>query len=134
MKTMISKTAKSIALGLVFATVLTVTANATETIAAAKDKAEIKYTGVDINNQLSFNIKYANTTGNTFSLIVLDENGEQLFRGAYGDKSFEKTFKLPKAETSKVSFVIEDSKASYKEKFDVNVKTRIIEDVVVSKG
>jgi hypothetical protein len=33
-----------------------------------------------------------------------------------------------------VSFVIEDSKASYKEKFDVNVKTRVIEDVIVSRG
>ena len=35
---------------------------------------------------------------------------------------------------NKLSFVIEDSKAAYKEKFDVNIQTRVIEDVVVSKG
>lgn len=133
MKNQINNIAKRFVLGTLFVAALSV-ANAKTTTTASPDKVEVKYTGVDVNNQLSFNIKYANPTGNTFSLVVLDENGDQLFKGAYGDKSFDKTFKLPKSEMSKVSFVIEDVKASYKEKFDVNIKTRVIEDVIVSRG
>lgn len=97
-------------------------------------KVEVKYTGVDKYNLLSFKVKYSNPSGNTFSLTVLDENGDQLYRGFYGDKQFDKTFKLPKSEVSKVSFVIEDSRDAVKEKFDVNIKTKEVEDVVVSKG
>jgi formylmethanofuran dehydrogenase subunit E-like metal-binding protein len=136
MKMQINNNAKRFFLGTLFAAALTVSASAKTSngTTASTDKVEVKYTGVDVNNQLSFNIKYANVAGNTFNLVVLDENGEQIFKGVYDDKKFDKTFKLPKSETSKVSFVIEDSKASYKEKFDVNVKTRVIEDVIVSRG
>ena len=57
-----------------------------------------------------------------------------MFKGSYGDKNFDKTFKLPKSEVSKVTFVIEDTKQGSKEKFDVNINTRVVEDVTVSKG
>ncbi|HVZ24427.1 MAG TPA: hypothetical protein VG842_00125, partial [Sediminibacterium sp.] len=70
----------------------------------------------------------------TFSLAVLDENGETLFKSFYGDKQFDKTFKLPKSEVSKLTFLIEDGKTSTREKFDVNIKTQVIEDVTVSKS
>ena len=135
MKNQINNIAKRFLLGSLFVAALTVSASAnTNTTVTSSDKVEVKYTGVDVNNQLSFNIKYANPAGNIFSLVVLDENGDQLFKGAYGDKTFDKTFKLPKSELSKVTFVIEDLKTSYKEKYDVNIKTRVIEDVIVSKG
>ena len=134
MKNQINNIAKRFVLGTLFVAALSVANAKTTATVTSADKVEVKYTGVDVNNQLSFNIKYANPSGNTFSLVVLDENGDQLFKGAYGDKSFDKTFKLPKSEMSKVSFVIEDAKSSYKEKFDVNIKTRVIEDVIVSRG
>jgi hypothetical protein len=100
----------------------------------ATGKAEVKYTGIDINNQLSFNVKYSNPTGSLFNLVVLDEAGEILFKGFYNEKSFDKTFKLPKSEVSKVTFVIEDGKNSVKEKYIVNIKTSVQEEVIVSKG
>ena len=135
MKNQINNIAKRFLLGSLFVAALTVSASAnTNTTVTSSDKVEVKYTGVDVKNQLSFNIKYANPAGNIFSLVVLDENGDQLFKGAYGDKTFDKTFKLPKSELSKVTFVIEDLKTAYKEKYDVNIKTRVIEDVIVSKG
>jgi len=98
------------------------------------DKVEVKYTGVDLNNQLSFNVKYSNPTGSSFNLSVLDEGGEPLFRGYYVGKNFTKIFKLPKSEVNKVTFVIEDSKNSVKEKYTVNIKTNVTEEVTVSKG
>jgi hypothetical protein len=94
----------------------------------------VKYTGVDANNQLSFNVKYLNPAGSTFTLVVLDEAGETLFKAFYDNRSFNKTFKLPKSEVNKVTFVIEDSKNGVKEKFTVNVKTSVKEEVIVSKG
>lgn len=132
-KQSIQTIAKRFFLGNLLAAAVFLSANAA-TINPANDKAEIKYTGVDKYNQLSFNVKYSNPTGNTFNLTVLDENGELLFRGFYGDKQFDKTFKLPKSEVSKLTFVIEDGKDSFKQKFDVNIKTQVIEDVVVSKN
>ena len=97
-------------------------------------KVEVKYIGVDKYNQLSFNVKYSNPTGATFSLSVLDEAGEQIFKGYYGDKQFDKTFKLPKSEVSKLTFIIENGKESVKEKFDVSIKTNVSEEVTVNKG
>jgi hypothetical protein len=115
------------------AATLFLSANAAN-VTTATDKAEVKYTGVDKFNQLSFNVKYNNPTGNTFTLTVLDESGEAIYKNFYGDKQFDKTFKLPKGEVSKLTFVIEDIKTSYKEKFDVSVKTQVIEDVIVKKN
>lgn len=101
---------------------------------ATTGKVEVKYTGIDLENQLSFNVKYSNPTGSNFSLSVLDEEGEPLFKGYYNDKRFDKTFKLPKSEVSKLTFVIEDSKNDVKEKYTVNIKTNVSEEVIVSKN
>lgn len=135
-QTSIQTIAKRFFLGNLLAAALFLSANAAtvSTTNVAADKVEVKYTGVDKYNQLSFNVKYSNPTGNTFNLTVLDENGESIFKGFYGDKQFDKTFKLPKSEVSKLTFLIEDGKESFKQKFEVNIKTQVIEDVVVSKS
>jgi formylmethanofuran dehydrogenase subunit E-like metal-binding protein len=135
-QTSIQTIAKRFFLGNLLAAALFLSANAAtvSTTNVASDKVEVKYTGVDKYNQLSFNVKYSNPTGNTFNLTVLDENGESIFKGFYGDKQFDKTFKLPKSEVSKLTFLIEDGKESFKQKFEVNIKTQVIEDVVVSKS
>lgn len=111
----------------------TVSSGVNPAYATTTGKVEVKYTGVDLNNQLSFNVKYSNPTGSVFNLVVLDEEGEQLFKGYYDDRHFDKTFKLPKSEVSKVTFVIEDGKNSVKEKFTVNIKTSVLEEVIISK-
>jgi formylmethanofuran dehydrogenase subunit E-like metal-binding protein len=135
-QTSIQTIAKRFFLGNLLAAALFLSANAAtvSTTNVTADKVEVKYTGVDKYNQLSFNVKYSNPTGNTFNLTVLDENGESIFKGFYGDKQFDKTFKLPKSEVSKLTFLIEDGKESFKQKFEVNIKTQVIEDVVVSKS
>ncbi len=127
--------AKRFFLGNLLAATLFLSANAATITptSVSSDKVEVKYTGTDKYNQLTFNVKYSNPSGNTFNLTVLDENGEAIFKGFYGDKQFDKTFKLPKFDASKFTFVIENGKESFKQKFDVNIKTQVIEDVVVSK-
>lgn len=112
---------------------VTVLANPTTTD-NNKEKVEVKYTGY-FNNELSFNVKFNNPTGNSFLLIVLDENGESLYKHSYSDKNFSKRFVLSKDETSKLTFLIlQNGKESFKEKFEVNINTREIEDVIVTKG
>ena len=133
--------AKKLFLGNLLAATLFLSANAATPASNNKpaymvdaNKVEVKYLGLDRFNQLSFKVKYSNPTGSTFSLSVLDEAGEQVFKAYYGDKQFDKTFKLPKSEVSKLTFVIENGKESLKEKFDVSVITNVSEEVTVSKG
>lgn len=135
--------AKKLFLGSVMSAALVFSANAHNTIVSgprtsvsadpASGKAEIKYAGIS-NNELSFNVKYNNPSGTSFTLLVLDENGESLYKAAYFDKKFDKTFKLPKEEVSKLTFLIQAGKETFKERFDVNINTREVEDVVVRKG
>lgn len=142
-KQSIQTIAKRFFFGNLLAAALFLSANAATPVSVSKpaitatadaNKVEVKYTGVDKYNQLSFNVKYSNPSGNIFTLVVLDENGDQLFRAHYSDRKFDKTFKLPKSEVNKISFVIEDGKGAFKEKFDVNVETTTYENVTVSKG
>ena len=97
-------------------------------------KVEVKYTGTDKENLLSFKVKYLNPTGSTFALSVLDEDGEPLFKAYYSDKSFDKTFKLPKAAISKLTFLIEDSRNAVKEKYTVNIRTSVQEEVIIDRN
>jgi hypothetical protein len=98
------------------------------------DKAEVKYTGIDKENQLSFKVKYSNPTGSSFSLSVLDGNGETIYKGYFSDKNFDKTVKLPKFEASKISFLIEDGRNNVKEQYTVNITTQVLEEVTVSRN
>ena len=129
--------AKRFFLGNLLAATLFLSANAASVnpiIFDANKKVDVKYTGVDKYNQLTFNVKYNNPNGSTFNLTVLDEYGETLFKDYYFDTQFDKNFKLPKSEVSKLSFIIQDNKENFKQKFDVNISTQLIENVVINKG
>ena len=96
--------------------------------------AAIKYVGLSQENLL-FNVKFDNASAESFVLTVTDEVGEVIYRTVSKEKSFAKTFALPKsAEVSKVTFSIQSGKTNYRESFDVNINTNVIEDVVVSKS
>lgn len=136
----LSTIAKRFFFGNLLAATLFLSANASTSSARVNPvyepagKVEVKYTGIDLNNQLSFNVKYNNPTGSVFNLVVLDEAGETLFKGYYDNKNFDKTFKLPKSEVSKLTFLIEDGRNNVKEKFSVNIKTSVLEEVIVAKA
>ncbi len=114
----------------------TANGSSTNRIDSAANKAEISYKGVDKNELLSFTVKYKNESGSKFSLVVFDDSGESpLFKATYTDKNFSKEFKMPKTtEINKLTFLILNGKESYREVFDVNINTREITDVVVSRN
>lgn len=133
----IATIAKRFFAGSLLAATMFLTANARtadKTASLETTKAEVKYTGIDKDNLLSFKVTYSNPAGNNFVLSVLDDQGEVLYKSHFEDKLFNKTFKLPKSEVSKLTFVIEDPKVAAVEKYSVNVKTSVQEEIVVSRN
>jgi len=101
---------------------------------ANKAKIEVHYTGF-FNNDLSFNVKFDNPSGNNVTLTVINEDGENLFKSNFSDKKFEKKFVLLKdADVYKLTFLFQSGKEVYKESFDINVTTREVADVVVKRN
>lgn len=101
---------------------------------ANKAKVEVNYTGF-FNNDLSFNVKFDNPTGNYVTLNIINEEGESLFKSNFSDKKFEKKFVLLKdADVNKLTFQFQSGKEVYKESFDINVITREVSDVTVKRN
>ncbi|BDQ12997.1 MAG: hypothetical protein KGZ74_01615 [Chitinophagaceae bacterium] len=130
---------KRIVFGSVVSSLMFLSANASVSPVRAydisvKSHAEVKYSGIDKNQLHTIQVKYSNPTGANFTLIITDANNELVFRGSYSDKDFNKTFKFPKDESNKLSFVIEDVKAKKSEQYNVSFETIVIENAVVSKS
>lgn len=99
-----------------------------------KAKIEVNYTGY-FNNDLAFNVKFDNPSGNNVTLTVINEDGENLFKSNFSDKKFEKKFVLLKdADVYKITFLFQSGKEVYKESFDINVTTREVSEVVVKRN
>jgi hypothetical protein len=134
-KQTLNNIAKRFFLGSLVAAMFFLSANATTVnnkfwdIDPTSKKAEIKFVGSSSDN-LFFNVKYTNETGSTFKVFVLDENGETLFQERYTDKVFDKKFMFPgNPDISKLTFLVQTEKGSYKEIFDVKVTTKMVAEV-----
>jgi hypothetical protein len=101
--------------------------------ASAQDnKLQVKYLGNNEDGVL-FNVKYNNANAADFSIIVTDETGEVLYKNDFNDKNFDRKFMLPKI-YSKVVFSVRNDKDKSEQAFTINVSSRIVEDVVVSRN
>ncbi len=80
-----------------------------------------------------FEVKLDNTTGERFSVIIKDEGNNTIYRGWFSDKEFNRKFRLPKSESSKVTFIIRSESGKAAEAFEVNTNRRVVEDIVVKK-
>ena len=96
--------------------------------------ASVKYLGSNTEN-LFFAVKYDNSAGNAFTVLVVDETGEVIYRAVYKEKQFEKTFLLPRySDYRKFSFIIKEEKTNFHQSFDISINTKTVEDVVVTKS
>ncbi len=96
-------------------------------------KVEVKYVGT-VKESLFFNVKFNNEAGKSFKVYVLDENGEVIYSDKFTDKTFDKKFVFPASQdVNKLTFIINTEKGSYKEIFDVAVKTNTVSEVSVTK-
>ena len=108
--------------------------SASATRAQSSDSAAtIKYLGIQ-DDLVVFNISYSNPQGSIFSLVVRDQDGSELYQHTFHEKNFYKQFRLPKAEKSRLTFMIRNGKeADIVKNFEINVNSRIIQDVAVKK-
>jgi hypothetical protein len=130
-KQIMSTIVKFTAAGFLLATVATTQAQTSVTAPVAKS-AEVKYLGTQ-DDLILFKVSVDNPNGNKFSVIVTDNEGNQLFQEVYNDKKFEKRFKLPQSENGKLTFVVRNFKDAADEVQSFDINTRIVEDVVVTK-
>ena len=101
---------------------------------STKSNAEVKYSGIDKNQLHTIQVKFNNPSGASFNLIIKDANNEMIFKGNYAEKDFSKTFKFPKDESSKLSFVIEEVKSKKSEQYNISFETISFENAVISKS
>lgn len=132
-------TIKKVILGSMVSSLLFLSANASVSPVRAYDvnaktRGEVKYSGIDNNQLHTFQVKFHNPTGANFNLVIKDSNEEVLFKGNYSEKEFNKTFKFPKDESNKLTFVIEDAKKNVTEQYSVQFETRTVEHVTISKN
>src|SRR5580658_2546116 len=125
MKKMIMTTiAKFTAAGLLLVTVATTQAQTT-TSASTENNTTVKYLGTQ-DDMILFNVSVANPQGNKFSVIVSDNDGNQLFQEVYNDKKFDKRFRLPKTETGKLTFVVRNFKDASDDIHSFEVSDRVV--------
>jgi hypothetical protein len=95
--------------------------------------ADVKYIGTN-DGQFLFNVTYNNAGGNRFSVVILDESGNQLYQGVYSMKKFDKSFKFADPDGfKKLVFVIHNLGDNSVQRFEVNADSRLVEDVVVKE-
>jgi hypothetical protein len=102
------------------------------TISEVPIKAAVTYVATG-NESLFFDVKVNNEEGEKFTILVKDDNSSTLFRGTYYERNFKKRFVLPKTDSNKLTFQIRGDSDSKSEIFEVNTKTRVVEEVVVTK-
>ncbi len=95
--------------------------------------AEVKYlAGKD--GDVLFNVVYNNVTGQRFSVLVLDEFGNQIYQHSFSDKRFDRKFKLADPEsTNSLTFIIRNYGDNSEQRFRVDASNRMIEDVEVKE-
>jgi len=94
-------------------------------------KPSVKYVGTKDDNLL-FQVNYKNAKKEWYTVQVLDEQGEPLYRFSSNNNQFNKTFELTRyTDINKISFVISTAKADFKETFDINITTTATSQVAV---
>ena len=96
----------------------------------SQDSTTIKYLGTQ-DDQVIFHIAHINPQGSFFNLIVRDQDGSELYQHGFHDRFFNKQFRLPRTDKSKLSFIIRNGKDEIVRSFEID--TRVIEDVVVTR-
>ena len=100
---------------------------------APANAAEVRYiAGKD--GDILFNVVYNNVTGQHFSVVVLDEFGNQIYQQVFTDKQFDRKFKLADPEsTNSLTFIIRNYGDNSVQRFQVDARNRLIEDVEVKE-
>ena len=78
-------------------------------------------------------VKWDNTTGERFAVIVRNKGGEILFNEVYSDQKFDKKFRLPVKEDDGVTLTLRTLKGKNISTVQINNNVRTIEELVIRK-
>lgn len=93
----------------------------------------IKYVGI-ADNKFIFQFDYANESREIPQLLIKDEKGTVLYKELIKDKAFSKKFVFNTDEVgNQLYFVLTGKKERQRQVFEVNIQSRIVEDVVIVK-
>jgi hypothetical protein len=81
-----------------------------------------------------FNVVYDNPQGSRWVLQILDQDGNQLYQNVFTDKKFTRNFQLADPDNYfKLVFVIRNLGDKSLQRFEVETRTRLIEEVNVKE-
>ena len=117
---------------LVMASAAVSKAQSTEAVTPIPPSTFINYLGTH-DDMFVFGIQHYNDKKNKFTVEIKENSGNVLFKEAYTDMVFSKSFKIPRDLDGKLNFVIKDLKENVVETFEVNTNIRVTEHVIVTK-
>jgi hypothetical protein len=98
------------------------------------EKVIVKYIGSS-KDGVFFNVKYNNVKGESFDVVITDQNGETLYEGSFNDKNFDKKFLLPEDnEATSISISLKSGKSNFIQSYNVSINSSTVKDVVVSRN
>jgi len=81
-----------------------------------------------------FRVTYDNESGAGFTVVVIDDDGDQLFRGYFTDRKFDKFFQVADPESyGKLTFVIRNIADNTSQRFEVMSTDRLVVNVEVKE-
>lgn len=95
------------------------------------DNAAVSYLQI-ADGQIYFNVKFENTDGGRFHVLVNDAEGDNLYHAAFTDKSFNKVFRAP-VENGKLTVIIRDAKDKLNHKFELSTGSKLVQQIYVTK-
>ena len=111
------------------AALVTVPVFAQQAVKENAPEMQVKYLAGD-NDALLFNLKYENTSGSNFKLMVLNETGDVLFQNNYSGKKFKKRLKLARlTDTDGVTFLIKPARENIQLSYKVKVRKKVMDDL-----
>jgi hypothetical protein len=95
---------------------------------------EVKYVGI-VDEKFVFQVDFQNEPTDAFTLEIKDDHGYQLYFEKFTNKKFKKQFAINKSdlEDNTITFVITSQNGVQKQVFDINMSSRMINDVNVIK-
>ena len=103
-------------------------------ILSVNNTTSVQFAG-SATNALMFDVKINNITGEKFTLVIKNAEGDVLFSKDYSDTAFDKKIKILKDETNGTDFTfsIVSSNKEVANTFQVNATTKLVDDVVITK-
>jgi hypothetical protein len=84
------------------------------------------------NEQVFFVVKLDNLAGEKFDVLINDAFGENLYRGTFADKNFNRVFRAP-SENGKLIVIIKDAKSKTTQRFEITSEAKIVQQAYVKR-